>query len=174
MLRNILNLPLLAFADFNIDSKDMINSGLLEAHGLKIKELPGGASTRFGSRKIDYLLYTGHLDKAIAKLKRDCCVPFAPHFAYELKLKGSDFVVGTRLKVPLALPLTAFKEKYAELDVSAKAQLDCKAENIAMQILQKQKDKTGYAILGQPPVELVIDKKIKGKVIGQAKVTGES
>lgn len=51
MLRNILNLPLLAFADLNIDSKDLINSGLLEAHRIKYQELPGGPSTRFGSRK---------------------------------------------------------------------------------------------------------------------------
>ena len=36
MLRNILNLPMFAFGDFNIDSKDMIKSGLLEAHSLKV------------------------------------------------------------------------------------------------------------------------------------------
>ena len=32
MLRNILSLPLLAFVDLSIDSKDLIESGLLEAH----------------------------------------------------------------------------------------------------------------------------------------------
>lgn len=51
MLQNILNLPFLAFGDYNIDSYDMEISGLLKAHNLCILELPGGPSVRFGSRK---------------------------------------------------------------------------------------------------------------------------
>ena len=152
-------MPLLAFADFNIDSKDMINSGLLEAHHLKIKEMPGGPTTRFGVRKIDYLLYTGNLDSAFSKLRRDSKVPFAPHPAFELKVKGSDFVCGTRLKLPKPLPIITFNEKYAVLKEEHKEYINNKAGNIAAQILAKQKDKTGFAILGQPPVELIIDKK---------------
>lgn len=51
MLQNLLNLPVLAFGDYNIDILDMKQSGLLKAHGMCVLELPGGPSVKFGKRK---------------------------------------------------------------------------------------------------------------------------
>lgn len=39
MLQNLLNLPLLAVGDYNIDILDMKQSGLLKAHGMYVIEL---------------------------------------------------------------------------------------------------------------------------------------
>ena len=67
MLQNLLNLPLLAFGDYNIDILDMKQSGLLKAHGMYVLELPGGPSVKFGQRKIDYIIYSGGLHQLIKK-----------------------------------------------------------------------------------------------------------
>jgi len=55
MLQNILNLPILAFGDFNIHITDMIDSGLLKAHNLNIIKMPGGPSTKYGKRQFTYI-----------------------------------------------------------------------------------------------------------------------
>ena len=40
-------------------------------------------------------------------------------------------------------------------------------------MLSKQRDKTGFAILGQPPPEIIIDKKLEGSTFAAAKTVGE-
>ena len=104
---------------------------------------------------------TRNINSAFAKIARDTLVPFAPHYAYELKVKGSDFVVGTRLRIPKPLPIEQFQVKYNNMsDEDKSVNLD-NANKIAASMLANQKDKTGYAILGRPPPELIVDKKVQ-------------
>ena len=49
--------------------------------------------------------------------------------------------------------------------------LDSKTE--ATQILSKQKEKTGIAILGQPPPHILVDRKLDGGIRKQSIITGE-
>ncbi len=44
---------------------------------------------------------------------------------------------------------------------------------LANTILKTQKLKTGLAILGQPPPEIIMDKKMQGKLIRAAQLAGE-
>lgn len=78
----MLNLPILAFGDYNRDILDMKQSGLLKAHGMYVLELPGGPSVKFGKRKIDYILYSGGLHQLIKNMHRIYRVPYGPHFGY--------------------------------------------------------------------------------------------
>ena len=48
-----------------------------------------------------------------------------------------------------------------------------KASIIATNILQTQRESTGFAILGKPPVEVLVDQKIKGSTYTESKLVGE-
>lgn len=159
MLQNLLNLPLLAFGDYNIDIIDMKQSGVLKAHDMYVLELPRGPSVKFGQRKIDYMFYSGGLHQLIKNMHRIHKVPYGPHFGYKITFKGNSCMTGLRIQVPRDLPFLQFQEEYDKLDSELKEQKLDEAKQIANSLLQAQKEKTGYVILGQPPVEILIDKK---------------
>lgn len=95
MLQNLLNLPIFAFGDYNIDILDMKQSGFLKAHGLHVLELPGGPSVKFGKRKIDYVLYSGGLHQMIKNMFRIYKIPYGPHFGYKITFNGNSNITGT-------------------------------------------------------------------------------
>jgi len=173
MLQNLLNLPLLAFGDYNIDILDMKQSGLLKAHGMHVLELPGGPSVKFGHRKIDYIIYSGGLHQLIRNMHRIYKVPYGPHFGYKVTFKGNSCITGLRISMPKELPLLQFQEEYDKTDRELREQKLNEAKQMANTLLQTQKEKTGYAILGQPPVEILIDKKTPEATKSASKAVGE-
>jgi len=173
MLQNILNLAILAFGDYNIDSYDMDVSGLLKAHNLHILEMPGGPSVKYGSRKIDYIIYSTCLKGMFKCLNRVHKIPFGPHFGYKVTLYGDCNITGTRIHIPYSLPMKKFNIEYESLSGEDRDQKMLQARQEAKVILARQKEKTGFAILGNPPVEILIDKKTPEVIKGSAKVVGE-
>jgi len=122
MLQNILNLPLLAFGDYNIDTYDMEMSGLLKAHNLNLLELPGGPSVKFGSGTIDYIIYST-CPKGIFKcINRAHKIPFGPHFGYKVTIKGDSNIIGTRIRIPYSLPMAKFATHYESLSIEDRDQ----------------------------------------------------
>jgi len=173
MLQNILNLPLLALGDYNIDSYDMKMSGLLTAHNLNILGMPGGPSVRLGSRKTDYIIYSTCLKCIFKCINRVHKIPFGPHFGYRITLWGDSNITGTRIHIPYSLPMKKFEVHCESLSTEDKDQKMHQAKQEAQVILARQKEKTGYAILGTPPVEVIIDKKIPECIKGSSKAVGE-
>lgn len=153
MLQNILNLPLLAFGDYNIDTYDMESSGLLKAHNLHILELPGGHSVKYGSRRIDYIIYSTCLKSIFKCINRAHKIPFGPHFGYKVTIYGDCEIVGTRIHIPYSLPMKKFEIEYESLSSEDKDQKMHQARQEAKVILARQKEKTGYAILGTPQLK---------------------
>lgn len=150
MLQNIFDLPLLAFGDYNIDSYDMEISGLLKAHNLNILELPGGPSVRYGRRKIDYTIYSTCLKGIFTSINRVHKIPFGPHFGYKVTIIGDCQITGTRIHITYSLPMKKFEVEYESLSSEDKDQNMHQARQEAKVILARQKEKTGYAILGTP------------------------
>lgn len=66
-----------------------------------------------------------------------------------------------------------FQEEYDKLDSELKEQKLDEAKHIANSLLQTQKEKTGYAILGQPPIEILIDQKTPDVTKSTSKAVGE-
>jgi len=174
MLQNILNLPILFFGDFNIHITDMSDSGLLTAHNLNILEMPGGPSTKYGKGQITYLIYSGNLNSIVHNLQKVSEVPFGPHFGYTCKLKGNSSVMGTRLHVPRPLPLALFNIEYENMSADNIAQHLQEAQQNAKIILRRQREITGFAILGTPPPHILVDKKTQGTIFQKSKQAGEA
>lgn len=148
-------------------------SGLLKAHNLNILELPGGPSVRFGSRKIDYIIYPTCLKGIIKCISRVHKIPFGPHFGYKVTIRGDSNIVGTRLHIPYSLPMAEFAAQYESLSTEDKDQKMHQTKQEAKVILARQKETTEYAILGNPPVEVIIDRKTPDCIKGASKVVGE-
>ena len=70
MLKNLMNLPLFIFGDYNIDIHDLRNTGFLQAHNLIAVELPGGGTIKNETRKIDFVVCSGTMYTAIVQVKR--------------------------------------------------------------------------------------------------------
>jgi len=66
-----------------------------------------------------------------------------------------------------------FEIEYESLSTEDKDQTMHQAGQEAKVILARQKEKTGYAILGTPPVEILVDKKTPEVIKGSSKVVGE-
>lgn len=73
---------------------------------------------------------------------------------------GDSNITGTRIHIPYSLPMKKFEVHYESLSAEDKDQKMHQAKQEARVLLSRQKEKTGYAILGTPPVEAIIDKKM--------------
>jgi len=78
-------------------------------------------------------------------------ISFGPHFGYKITCKGNSNITGLRIHVPYELPFSQFQEEYDKLDTEIRSQKLSEAKHIANNILQAQKEKPGYAVLGKPP-----------------------
>ena len=145
----------------------------MKAHNLNILEFPGGPSVKFGKRKIDYIIYSTCLKGMFKSINRVHKIPFGPHFGYKVTLYGDCKIVGTRIHIPYSLPMKKFEVEYESLSTEDKDQKMHQARQEAQVILARQKEKTGYAILGTPPVEVIIDKKTPEVIKRSSKVVGE-
>jgi len=174
MLQNILNLPVLFFGDFNIHITDMIDSGLLAAHNLNIIEMPGDPSTKNGKRQITYIVHSGNLNSIIHNIHKVTEVPFGPHFGHTCKIQGNSAVIGTRLHVPRPLPRALFNLEYQNLTPEYINNHMQTAEEKAKVTLSRQREKTGFAILGTPPPHILVDKKTQGTIFNNSKQAGET
>ena len=99
-------------------------------------------------------------------------MPFGPHFGYIIKFSGLDIVSGTKLHIPKPLPLEQYHinaKSFSQEDIDSKLS---QAKNNAS-LLQRQKSKTGFAILGHPVAQVVIDKNTKGEIQKQSQIVGE-
>lgn len=122
MLQNLLNLPIFAYGDYNIDIQDMRDSGILRAHNLQCLEMPGGPSVKLDKRRIDYVLYTGGLKYCIKHICRINKVPYGPHFGCKLTWFGNSNIVGTRIHIPYDMPFLTFEAEYGNMDGESKDQ----------------------------------------------------
>lgn len=100
-------------------------------------------------------------------------VPFAPHDGFHIAFKGNLLVKGTKIVIPKDLPFNNFKELYDTYSQEDRDQIMHDAKTQAKQILSEHKEKTGIAILGQPPPHILVDKKLTGDIRKQSIVTGE-
>lgn len=174
MLTNVINLPRITFGDYNLSHNLLQDSGWLKQHRFFIIHLlEGGASTKYKSQVIEYLLIAGDIGKDILQSIQLTRVQFGPHYWHKVLIKGHRATIGTLLKVSKPLPLDQFYKLEGEhtKDILDQKWLDGKMR--ATHTLQLQKQVTGFDILGHPPPAILVDKKLKGETFKDSHLVGE-
>lgn len=122
---------------------------------------------------MDYVLCTGCMKYCVKSVLKIQKVPYGPHFGYMKTRFGNSYITGTRINIPYDLPFLTFEAEYENMETGTKDHKLHDTKTAAIHILQQQKQKTGYAFLGTPPVEILIDEKVPEEIKNKSKQVGE-
>ena len=173
LLTKISNLPFLLYADFNCTPEDVTESSWLSLLFAQII-LPSGPTSKQSDRIIDFMLCSASIFPLFSAIRLVHKVPFGPHFGMLLDIAATPLLVTCLKQIfPKGLPLVEFKIEWNTLSDFTKLGFWRKAQSTANFKLQKQKKRTGIAILGRPSTELAKDPKYQGDFLLDSIKVGE-
>ena len=142
----------------------------------KSTNTPRQSQQPFQHRVIDFsMLLVSRSMPIVISAHIDRNVTWGPHWALEAIIPLRRLTIkGPVLCLPKALPIADFKGKWEQLPEQQQIEQYTLAHKSATDKLNKQKLKTGVAILGRPCSELVNDPKFQGRALDSAIEVGES
>ena len=175
MLIKALGIPWILFADFNIVYEEFLESdwpSYFEADPLHPNTVTTTSLSK--DRAIDFAVVSKKIKVLHHKTSPIFSVPWYPHYGilYEFEFDVNK-VCGDVVCIPKALPMGQFGMIWGTISQEYKDMLNKTAHNRAKKILQKQKRKTGVAILGKPNDALKQDPKFQGSLGKKCIQTGE-
>ena len=175
VLVHITGLKFIIMGDMNMTKEVLEASGWPKFLNAMVR-LPDGASTtlkRTANRIIDYILVSCDICAIVKSLKINLDAPFPDHFGLDLTLHSKPRqIFEPQVVQPLPLPWDIFTCKWNEYDEVQKQYCWDIAQTDAKTLLDAQKVRSGYAILGQPLQALIDDPKIQSH-FNESIISGE-
>ena len=182
-LKTLLGIPLLALGDMNLTPTQVAEAGWFDIFKIApiIPSNLNYSHSLAGARQIDWAFATDHLESLVRSFISTWNNPWSPHFLHSLILnRNVKIVKAWAFKKPKPLPIIT--QTLQDMPLPRQHAIFIKASRLATKTLVQQRNKTGYAILGRPPPELVSDLKIQcrlpssiltGEVFAHASLTCE-
>lgn len=175
MLVHILNLPIVCFGDFNLKTQEFLESGWCEKLRVQIiyPNLSSTISTS-SNRDIDFGFISTCVKSVYLYTQPILSVPFSPHYGFVVSLSARPrSVQGLVHCIPKSLPIQPFLSTWNEFTPIQQQTIYNDSLQQAQTMLNKQKAKTGIAILGSPTNCLVEDPKFSGELLTAQILNGQ-
>jgi len=161
-----LNLPIICFGDFNITYDEFRESGWCEKmHISLLHPQVSSTLTSTSNRVIDFGFISNSIKLMFIDIHPKLDVPWGPHIGISAEFRMRPKSISQYVQcIPKPLPMSDFISRWNALDSQQQNLAWHKARLNAMQILFKQQQKTGIAILGRPQAVLMNDIKFQGEL----------
>ena len=173
LLQSIIGLRMFVYADFNCTPEELIETDWHRKLNLQFL-VPQGPTTKRSDRKIDFALLHPDLFPIFSAFGFDHEVPWGPHYGLLIEVDDAPLLVkGLVLCCPRDLPMADFNKGWKQLTQYQQYKKYTAANKFASNKLNKQKSKTGIAILGKPSKSLLQDDKYGGNFMLDSIAVGE-
>jgi len=152
LIKDLLQLPVVCFADFNIPFEEFADSGWLDL--LNASPIhPGVTTTTSASsnRVIDFGFISNEIKYMFVLVVPIRYAAWSPHYSFVLGCNARPrSITGVVQCVPKSLPFERFSASWEQLDAEKQSKRWFRAQYKAHKILRRQHKKTGVSILGRP------------------------